>query len=173
MRAAGSRLAAVDFRLHKLEKEDDVSEDHVVKTIDALRLAAVTGTLDPGRLGDLIEPMFEQARSVLEIADASLAIPVATYEETDDGMDVVVGYAYGGDDPGDLQIVDLPSVTAVCGVHRGPMSGISESWQGLHRWVVENHYDHAGPCREVYVRAESEDQEDWVTELQQPVRARG
>ena len=29
---------------------------------------------------------------------------------------------------------------------------------------------HDGPCRELYVRAVSEDQSDWVTELQQPVR---
>ena len=27
----------------------------------------------------------------------------------------------------------------------------------------------AGPCRELYVRAEGEDQSDWVTELQQPI----
>ena len=29
----------------------------------------------------------------------------------------------------------------------------------------------SGPCREVYLRATSEDQGDWVTELQQPVSA--
>jgi len=39
----------------------------------------------------------------------------------------------------------------------------------MHRWVVENNYAYAGPCRELYVRAESEDQQDWVTELHQPV----
>ena len=49
------------------------------------------------------------------------------------------------------------------------MSGIGASWQALHRWVVANGYTFTGPCRELYVRAESEDQADWVTELQQPV----
>ncbi len=39
-----------------------------------------------------------------------------------------VGYAHHGDIPDGLRIVDLPAVTAVCGVHLGPMSRISESW---------------------------------------------
>jgi hypothetical protein len=36
-------------------------------------------------------------------------------------------------------------------------------------WVLNNGYTFAGPCREFYVRAESEEQGDWVIELQQPV----
>lgn len=50
------------------------------------------------------------------------------------------------------------------------MSRIGESWQALHRLVTENKYEYAGPCRELYVRAESENQQDWVTELQPPVQ---
>jgi effector-binding domain-containing protein len=49
------------------------------------------------------------------------------------------------------------------------MARIGESWQALHRWVSDNGYRYDGPCRELYVRAESDDQSDWVTELQQPV----
>jgi effector-binding domain-containing protein len=50
------------------------------------------------------------------------------------------------------------------------MDRIGESWQAMHRWLVDNKYEYAGPCRELYVRAVSDDQQDWVTELQQPVR---
>ncbi len=172
MRVAGSRLAAVESRLRMIEREDTMSTDYVVKTIDGVRLAAVTGTLEPDRLGDLIGPMFDQVQSVLELVHASLSTPIATYAETEEGMDVVVGFAYDGEAPGDLTIVNLPAEKAVCGVHLGPMNKISESWQAIHRWVAENGYEYAGPCRELYVRAESEDQQDWVTELQQPVRIR-
>lgn len=49
------------------------------------------------------------------------------------------------------------------------MTTIHESWQELHRWIVDNGYEPVGPCRELYVRAEPEDQANWVTELQQPV----
>ena len=170
MRAAGTRLAAVESRLRMIEKESDMSTDYVVKTVPAVRLAALTGTLEPAEMGGNIGPMFDQVTSRLQAADASLVTAIATYAEAEEGMDVVVGYAYAGSPLDGLEQVDLPSATAVCGVHLGPMSQIGESWQTMHRWVVENGYTYDGPCRELYLRAESEDQQDWVTELQQPVR---
>ena len=170
MRAAGTRLAAVESRLRMIEKESEMSADYVVKPVPALRLAALSDTLDPAELGRRIGPMFQRVQAQLDRVHASLATPIATYAEAEAGMDVVVGFAYDGAPLPGLETVDLPTATAVCGVHLGPMSRIGESWQAMHRWLVDNHYEYAGPCRELYVRAESADQEDWVTELQQPVR---
>lgn len=167
--AAGSRLAAVESRLRMLEKESEMSAGYVVKPVPAVRLVALTDTLDPAELGQRIGPMFEQVQSVLNGTHASLAVPIAIYAEAEAGMDVVVGFAYDGAPLPGLEVVDLPAATAVCGVHLGPMSRVGESWQAMHRWLVDNNYNYAGPCRELYVRAESDDQEDWVTELQQPV----
>lgn len=82
---------------------------------------------------------------------------------------MTAGYPYGGEPPTEVAVVDLPRARAVCGVHLGPVARIGESWQSLHQWVVENGYVPAGPRRERYLRAETEDQADWVTELQQPV----
>ncbi len=171
-RAVGTRLAAVESRLRMIEKENDMP-DHVVKPVPALRLAALTDSLDPAELGQHIGPMFDRVAARLNQVHASLATPIATYAETEAGMDVVVGYAYPGSPLPGLETVELPAAaTAVCGVHLGPMTTISESWMALHRWLVDHDYDYAGPCRELYVRAESDDQLDWVTELQQPVRPR-
>ena len=50
------------------------------------------------------------------------------------------------------------------------MERIAESWQAIHSETLARDLELAGPCRELYVRAISEDQSDWVTELQQPVR---
>ncbi|MEP7333044.1 MAG: MerR family transcriptional regulator [Terracoccus sp.] len=170
MRAVGIRLAAVESRLRMIEKESDMSADYVVKTVPAVRLAALTGMLEPEEMGRNIGPMFDQVKSQLNAADASLSTAIATYAEAEEGMNVVVGYAYEGSPPDGLEQVDLPTATAVCSVHLGPMSQIGESWQAMHRWAVENAYEYDGPCRELYLRTESEDQQDWVTELQQPVR---
>jgi DNA-binding transcriptional MerR regulator len=170
MRAAGTRLTAVESRLRMIEKESEMSADYVVKPVPAVRLAALTDTLDLAELGQRIGPMFDQVQSVLTAAHASLATPIATYAEAEGGTSVIVGYAYDGAPLPGLEVVDLPASTAYCAVHLGPMSRIGESWQALHRWLVENGHHYAGPCRELYVRAESEDQRDWVTELQQPVR---
>lgn len=170
MRAAGTRLAAVESRLRMIEKENEMSADYVVKSVPAVRLAALTDTLDPAELGQHIGPMFDRVQLVLHTLRAGLTTPIATYAETEAGMEVVVGYAYAGEPLADLEVVDLPAATAVCGVHLGPMNRISESWQAMHRWVVGNNYDYVGPCRELYIRAESDNQQDWVTELQQPIR---
>lgn len=170
MRAAGTRLAAVESRLRMIDKENEMSADYVVKPVHAVRLAALSETLDPAVLGQRIGPMFDQVQAELNGVHASLATPIATYAEAEAGMDVVVGYAYDGAPLPGLEVVDLPAGTAVCGVHLGPMSRIGESWQAMHRWLIDNNYEYAGPCRELYVRAESDDQKDWVTELQQPVQ---
>lgn len=47
-----------------------------------------------------------------------------------------------------------------------------ESWHAIHAEVVARGLVHAGPCRELYVRAVGDDQSDWVTELQQSVARR-
>ncbi len=170
MRVAGSRLAAVESRLRMMEREGTMSDDYVLKPIDGVRLAALTDTLDPHTVGQRIGPMVERAAMALVDAHAQPGTPIATYEESEYGMDVVVGFAHAGAAPEGMEIVDVPSGTAVCGVHLGSMDRIEESWQALHSWVVENGHEFAGPCRELYVRSDSEDQADWVTELQQPVR---
>lgn len=168
-RTVGTRLAAVESRLRMIRKESAMSPDYVVKTIPAVRLAARRATLDPDMLGQHVESMFEAVAAGLRHVPGALATPIATYDDSDTGLQVTVGYAYGGPPPEGTEVVDLPQTQAVCGVHLGSMAQIGESWQALHRWVVENHYAYAGPCRELYVQAVSPDQSDWVTELQQPV----
>lgn len=169
-RAVRTRLAAVESRLRMIEKENHMPTDYVIKSQPALRLIARTATLDPDRMGEHIGPMFDAVADAIAHAPGALETPVATYALTDDGMDVVVGYATSlSQAPQGTELIDLPAVQAVCGVHLGPMTTIHESWQEMHRWIVDNGYEPAGSCRELYVRAEAEDQADWVTELQQPV----
>lgn len=151
--------------------------DYQLKAIPDLRLAGQRETLDPKRMSALIGPLFDQVRSTLEAAGHDLSTPVATYLMGDAGVEVVVGYAYDGpaDGPGldELEIIDVPGAPeAVCIVHEGSMDDIQASWEALFRWVDDNNLRPAAACREVYLRADSEDQHDWLTELQQPVERR-
>ncbi|WP_309472635.1 GyrI-like domain-containing protein [Microbacterium sp. H6] len=101
----------------------------------------------------------------------SLTTPIAQYETTEEGLQVIAGYAYNGPVRDGFEVVDLPAAdAAVCGIHLGSMDHIAESWQAIHAEIFARGLVHAGPCRELYVRAISENQSDWVTELQQPVR---
>ncbi|MFN8148389.1 MAG: MerR family transcriptional regulator [Candidatus Nanopelagicales bacterium] len=168
-RAVDVRLTAVESRLRMIEQEDTMTADYVVKDIPAVRLVAQSRTMQRGEIGQHLESMFEAVTRAIGPVPGAFEVPVATYDETEEGLAVVVGFVGNGPAPEGCELVDYPASSAVCGVHLGAMDRIGESWQALHRWVVENGYEYAGPCREVYVRAVSPDQSDWVTELQQPV----
>lgn len=170
-RAIDTRLTAVESRLRMMEKDKNtMSGEFVTKTVPALRLVAVQDSLRPEEMGERIAPMFDRVAAGISSVCGSLKTPVAVYSQGEDRlMEVTVGYDYEGDAPEGTQVVNLAEEFAVCGVHLGAMDRIRESWQQLDKWALENGYQFAGPCRELYVRAESEDQQDWVTELQQPV----
>lgn len=169
-RAVDVRLTAVESRLRMIEQEDTVDPDYVVKTVPAVRLVAQRRTMQRDEIGQHLESMFDAVARAIGDVPGAFEVPIATYAETEDGLEVVAGYVGSGPAPEGCLLVDHPEATAVCGVHLGEMARIGESWQALHRWITANGYEYAGPCREVYVRAESPDQADWVTELQQPVR---
>ena len=171
-RTATARLIDVERRLHLIEKENAMSQVEIVtKSLPAIRLAARSAVVaEQPEVAGVVGPLFDAVGQVLSSAGVSPDTPVAEYEMGEDGLRIVAGYAVGQAVPDGLLSVDLPAVpTAVCGVHLGAMDRIGESWQAVHAEIIARGFAPSGPCREVYVRAVSEDQSDWVTELQQPV----
>ncbi|MEW1749375.1 MerR family transcriptional regulator [Streptomyces angustmyceticus] len=68
-----------------------------------------------------------------------------------------------------FDVVTLPALDcAATVVHRGPMSRILPTAQNLAHWIDANGYRSAGYARELYLECPP-DQEDWVTEIQEPV----
>ncbi|GAA2297357.1 MerR family transcriptional regulator [Streptomyces caniferus] len=68
-----------------------------------------------------------------------------------------------------FDVVMLPALDcAATVVHRGPMSRILPTAQNLAHWIDANGYRSAGYARELYLECPP-DQEDWVTEIQEPV----
>ena len=121
-------------------------------------------------IGQHLEGMFDAVTRAIGDVPGAFQTPMAVYSAGEEGLDVVAGFTGNGPAPEGCELVEFPEATAaICGVHLGDMSRIGESWQSLYRWAVDNGYSFTGPCREVYLRAESPDQADWVTELQQPV----
>jgi DNA-binding transcriptional MerR regulator/predicted transcriptional regulator YdeE len=170
-RIAAARLVDVERRLHLIEKEKHMSQIEIIeKPLPAIRLAAIRLVVaDQPAVAGVVGPAFDAVAEI--IGDThSLTTPIAEYETLDDGLQIIVGYAYAGPARDGFEIIELPAVEdAVCGIHLGSMAHISESWQAIHAEVFARGLVHDGPCRELYVRAVSEDQSDWVTELQQPV----
>ncbi|MBP3042592.1 MerR family transcriptional regulator [Arthrobacter jiangjiafuii] len=171
-RTATVRLIDVERRLHLIEKEKAMPQIEIVqKSLPALRLVALSAVVsEQPEVPGVVGPLFDSVARALKSTGAPMDTPVAQYEMGEDGMRIVAGYACSGQLPDGVEAINLPPVpTAVCGVHLGTMEHIAESWQAVHAEIFARGLVPSGPCRELYVRAVSDDQADWVTELQQPV----
>ncbi|MFP1602894.1 MerR family transcriptional regulator [Microbacterium sp. 2216-1] len=171
-RVAAARLVDVERRLQHIAKENHMSRIEIIdKPLPAARLAARTASVaEQAEVAAVVGPAFDAIAEVLDTVGASRATPIAQYDTGDDGMHITVGYEYSGPALDGVEIVELPAApTAICGVHLGGMDRIADSWMAIHEEILARGLVPAGPCRELYVRAVSDDQTDWVTELQQPV----
>jgi DNA-binding transcriptional MerR regulator/effector-binding domain-containing protein len=171
------RLAEIEARLRTIEKEGTMSElEYVEKSLPAVRLAQVTGRVtDMSELGTTIGPAFDRLAAGLSAAGVALQAPsVAWYDGDADGTTWGVGFPTALDSIDhvpDAEIADLPAAPrAVTVIHRGSMATIGDTWQALATAVDATGLTAYGPCREVYLETPMEDQDAWVTELQQPVR---
>ena len=165
--------------------------EYVEKELPAVRLAQLTGRVsDTGELGTTIGPAFDRLFDGLSKAGLPPRTPaIAWYDGDADGTTWGVGVPTGlesmpveriedgadgsdGSDGSDgIEVAELPAVErAVTVVHRGSMATIGDSWQALATRVDGTGLTAYAPCREVYLETPMDDQDAWVTELQQPVR---
>ena len=171
-RIAAARLIDVERRLHLIEKEKHMAQIEIIeKPLPALRLAARHAMVaEQPEVPGVVGPLFDSVAALLAPSGAPAGVPVAQYDMGEDGMRITAGFASPDPVPDGVEAVELPSVPmAICGVHLGSMDGIADSWQAVHTEIIARGLTPSGPCREVYLRSGSEDQADWVTELQQPV----
>lgn len=146
--------------------------EFVRRPLPALRIVGITALVPgPDEVGPVVGPAFGQVAEALAAIGASLALPVAAYDGGGHGLRISIGYAHDGSVDG-LEVIDLPAVDdALCIVHHGSMATIQASWAALGEQLTVLGLREAGPCREVYLRAyPPDDDSQWVTELQQPVR---
>jgi hypothetical protein len=141
------------------------------KPLPAVRLAARrTFVATQPEVAGVVGPLFDSVADVLVAAGADLSIPIAQYEMSEDGVRILAGFVYDGPALDGIDLVELPAApVALSGTHLGAMSTIDQSWSAVFHEIESRGLRAEGPCRELYVRAESEDQADWITELQQPV----
>lgn len=152
-----------------------------LRTLPEERVAGATAIapgFGPANIAPVIGPLFDRLRAAMDAAGVPpRGEAIASYdaiEDAPDGESVrASAWFIVPDDvaPGDgFEVQTLPGVAqAATVVHRGSMATIGESWQALHEWITANGYEPAGVCRERYIVSQPEPQENWVTELQQPV----
>lgn len=176
-----ARLRRLDARLRLTRGEPSMSTITTqLKQLPASHVAQATADapgFGPQLVGPVIGPLFERLHRDLVAAGIRPGPdPVARYEAIESGggagarvyaaFPVADGVTSG---PG-FAVTDVAGADlAVTTVHTGAMAGIAETWEALNTWITDNGYELAGVCREVYLVSEPEPQDNWVTELQQPV----
>ncbi|MET7452001.1 MerR family transcriptional regulator [Streptomyces sp. NPDC005574] len=178
MEATAGRLAQVEARLRAIESEGHMpSNDVVLKTVPAVRVAEVTATaasFQPEDVGPVIGPLYDELFRRLGEAGITPTGPgIASYEDAPEGDGrITVHAAVQVSAPlrdGGLRILDLPSLDlAATVVHRGPMDSVLPTAQTLARWIDATGHRSTGYPREINLEC-PENREDWVTELQAPV----
>lgn len=156
------------------------TDDIQIKRIAAVRVAELTATaarLEPASITPVIQPLYRDLGERIGQAGLSPAgSAIAYYEDAPEGDAVLVHAtrpvtADLGNDIG-LEIIDLPEIPqAATIVHHGSMDNVLATIQILARWIDANGYHSAGYPRELYLEC-PDDQEKWVTELQEPITSR-
>ncbi|MCY8979234.1 M20/M25/M40 family metallo-hydrolase [Bacillus halotolerans] len=161
------------------EKKTKFAVHNEIKSVPSVRVARITAKaksfddIDP-----VIGPLFDQLYHSLTEAGVSVGVPLATFEEDEDGdgYELIVAAAFSvgpevvsGDG---FEVVELPGFeSAATRVHRGSES-TDAAWNRLRRWISKQGYRPKEVYREFYIVAEPNPQELWATELQQLVTRR-
>ncbi|MDJ0394384.1 MerR family transcriptional regulator [Rhodococcus sp. G-MC3] len=174
-----ARLRRLDARLHQREGVHTMITVET-KSLPTTRIAQISATaagFGNENIGPVIGPMYASLAQDLAVAGIGFGpSSLATYEALDDaeGAGIRVNAAFevppATSSGTGFQVVDLPAVElAATTVHHGSMATIGETWELLIAWITENGYELAGICRETYLVSMPRPQEEWVTELQQPI----
>lgn len=175
-----ARLDRLDAKIRHIEGEPLMSTlSTELKPLPALVVAQASAKIPgfgPENVSPVIGPLFETLHQDLVAAGVQPGKQaVAMYEadvDNDTGARAYAAFPVSKEaaSASGFTVTEIPGVDlAATTVHRGSMSTIGESWEALHEWISANGYQLSGPCREVYLESQPEPQENWVTELQQPV----
>jgi len=175
--ADATRLMRLEQRLSTLRGQNDMT-DIEVKSIDPVTVYAASG-IAPGTGPDNVSPVVDRILppllAALQESGVDFREPgIFWYETVPDTEDLRVWVSWtAGENTEEnpaWQVVTLPPVErAVSYTYRGAMPGIGGAWHHLMESAAAAGEVFTGPCREVYLYADGP-QEEWVTELQQPVR---
>ncbi len=171
-----TRLKAVEARLRSIESEGTMpSEDVVVKSLPAVRVAELTGMASAyvnEDIGPVVQGLYKDLFGALGPITPSGPL-IAYYEDDADGERVLIHAAVpiaaetdGTEGFSTVSLAEVPSAATI--LHRGSMETVLSSYQALAKWVDAHGYRASGPAREYYLECPA-DGDKWVTELQQPI----
>ncbi len=94
------------------------------------------------------------------------------YKESDIDVEHCEAVTEFGVETDGIVFKKMPSLTAVSVLHKGPYKDLRKAYAYALKWIADNGYTIADKHRESYIDGiwNKEDENDWLTEIQVPVR---
>jgi effector-binding domain-containing protein len=177
--AEQERLARIQARITYIEQEHTMPNyEIVIKKAEPFQAATLRDVIPTY---DSIGRLYAELANVMREGGLHPTGPCAAiyydegYQEED--VDVEVLYPVAGDLPPHqrVSVRTIKGVEQVAAlVHNGPYEGFQKAYQALIGWIEDNGYAICGPNREIYLQDATDGRppEDYVTEIQFPVRTR-
>lgn len=175
------RLLYVEAKLKQIEEENSMSDYEVIlKSVPSFWVASIRATApDASQLGPTLDRAFDELADYIhqhngEMSGRPEECGVTLYHSVDKDfqLEAAFGVKEGlqGDDR--IQVSELPAIdVAASVVHHGSFATLENAYQAILKWIESNHYEIAGPCREINLQYErGGDQSKYVTEIQFPVQ---
>ncbi len=169
------QIAVVDGYLS--EQKTSLSAPVLVKTIPETTVAAMKTRIESY---DSLFDVMPKMGALMEKAGCTCALPEYCftkylepgYKEEDILVETCEAVTEAKEETSGLYFKTLPEIQAACVFHRGSYGTLSESYEGILKYLEENGYEIAGDIRESYIDGvwNQEDESGWLTEIQIPVR---
>lgn len=181
MSEVSQRLSYVESKIRQLEGGSTMGNyDVILKDVPEIKVALARGiSPEMQTMGYVITNLFRDVRDFVDSHNIKpISEPMTLYfDEEYKEEQIQVGAAFPIDadvEPkGDITITTLPAFTMASVIHAGALSRLSNAYDALLKWIDANNYQIVGSNREIALQYDPQgNPEDYVTELQFPVRKR-
>ena len=172
------QVALIDGYLAK--KDVKLDTPVLIKTIPAVTVAAMRERIDSY---DILFEMMPKMGELMERAGCQCAIPEYCFtnyleagnKEEDILVEICEAVTEEKKGQEGLFFSVLPEIQAACIFHKGSYNNFASSYETVLRYVEENDYEIVGAIREKYIDGvwNKDDEGEWLSEIQIPVRKRG
>lgn len=169
------QIAVVDGYLSK--QKNGLSHPVLIKTIPETTVAAMKTRIESyDRLFEVMPKM----GAIMESVGCECAVPEycftnyleSGYKNEDILVEICESVTAAKEEREGLYFRTLPEVEAACIFHKGSYGTISESYEAVLKYIEENGYEIAGAIRESYIDGvwNKDDEDEWLSEIQVPIR---
>lgn len=165
------------YRYYTLDQSASLHAPVLIKTLPACKIAACEKTIDTY---DALFDIMPEMGAEMEQLGCECALPEYCFtqylepgfKEENIRIQTCEAVTRLLEDTATLKFYELEEVTAACIYHRGSYADFSRTYTILLNYIEENGYEIAGNIRESYIDGvwNKDTEEDWLSEIQIPVR---